>query len=48
MEAAEGDVDGGIEDSKTTVKVMVKFLKRKNANPELNPEQNLDPDEGLV
>ena len=29
-----------------TVKVMDKFLKRKNANSVLDPGQNPDPDEG--
>lgn len=32
-------------DSRMTVKVM-KFLKRKNADSELDPRQNPDPDEG--
>ncbi|XP_076610612.1 zinc finger BED domain-containing protein 5-like [Chaetodon auriga] len=46
MDAATGVVDGGIVDSRTTVKVMDTFLKRKNADSELGPVQNPDPDEG--
>ena len=32
--------------SKTVMTVMKKFLKRKNANSDLGPGQNSDPDEG--
>ena len=36
---------GGIDDSRTMVQVIDKFLKRKNADSELDLEQNPDPDD---
>ena len=42
-----GGSDSGIVASETTVTVMEKFLYRKNANCELGPGPNLDPDEEL-
>ena len=38
MDAAAGGIDGGIVDSRT-VRVMDKFLKRKNDDSELDPDE---------